>query len=141
MQAIAEAGAGHRDVRQVANELRRADDPSTARAVLRFVQTLPYHPDPEGIGGDLVRAPCETLRVGGDCDCLMVLCGALDQALELRWRFAWISQPSHALDHVLAQAWCWGRWCWQEVTIPGAELGESTAEAVARLGHARRVTG
>lgn len=139
MQAIAEAGAGSSAVRARANELRRRSDADTARAVLAYVQTLPYFPDPTGLGGDFVRAPCETLSTGGDCDCLMVLCGALDHALELRWRFAWIMQPSSAQDHVVAQAWCMGRWCWQEVTIPGAELGEATGDAVRRLGYGERV--
>ena len=138
---VAIAGASHPAIRAKAAELVEPSGAATAAAVLAFVQSLPYHADPSGLGGDWLRPPCRTMVEGGDCDCLATLCGALDHAAGLRWRLAWVVNPRAALDHVAAQVWVAGRWAWQECTIAGARVGEHPRDAVARLGGAWKVEG
>lgn len=132
-------GASHPAVIAAAEACRGRSDLACALEVQRRVQALPYLPDPPD--GDWVRPPCRTLVEGGDCDCLAVLACALDEVLRVPWRLGWMRNPRAALDHVAPQVYVGGRWCWQEVTVPGARIGEHPREAVRRLGYRARVEG
>lgn len=137
---LAVEGARHSDVVRAALGCRRATPRASAAAVLARVQGLPYREDNAG-SRDVIRPPCRTLVEGGDCDCLATLAAALDEVLGLPWRIGWIVQPTAAQDHVAPQVYLARAWWWQDVTIPGALLGESPREAVARVGFRRRVEG
>lgn len=137
---IAREGAAHPAVRAAARRCWALTARGRAERVAELVQALPYLDDPPG-SADTVRAPCETLEVGGDCDCRTVLAAALLLVLDVPHRLAWIVQRGHPLDHVLCQVYLGLRWEWLDVTVPGARVGEHPAAAVARVGYARRVTG
>jgi len=137
---IARAGAAHPAVQAAARRCWASTARGRAERVAELVQALPYVDDPPG-SADTVRAPCETLEVGGDCDCRTVLAAALLLVLDVPHRLAWIVQHGHPLDHVLCQVYLALRWEWLDVTVPGARVGEHPAAAVARVGYARRVTG
>lgn len=140
MDSIARQGVANLEVQQAARRCARGTALASAAAVAVLVQSLPFVDDPPG-PEDLVRAPCETLAVGGDCDCRSVLAAALCELVGVRWRLAWIVQPNDPLDHVLLQVHVGGVWQWLDVTVPGAQVGEHPREAVARVGFGARVTG
>ena len=139
-ERIARAGAAHPDVRRAAARCSRGTLRARAEAVAALVQALPYVDDPPGTV-DVVRAPCETLSVGGDCDCRATLAAALCELAGVPWRLAWIVQPDDPLDHVLLQVHVGRGWEWLDVTVPGARVGEHPRDAVARVGFGGRVTG
>ncbi len=136
---VAEHGASSSAIVRLARVLERNTARATAEAVARYVQLLPYVPDAVG-PVDEVRDPCAVLAFGGDCDDLACLALALDLALGLRSRLAWLVQAGASQDHVSPQVHVDGRWIWQEVTV-GALVGEHPYDAVARVGGADRVEG
>lgn len=142
MDRAARAGAAHPDVREAAARCAGGSVLERAARVASLVQSLPYLDDATGTD-DLVRAPCETLRVGGDCDCRATLAAALLELVRVPWRLAWIEQPGAPLDHVLVQVYSstLRAWLWVDVTVPGARVGEHPRDAVARVGYGSRVTG
>lgn len=113
---------------------RRAPREVQRRALLSWVQSLPYVPDEPG--SDAVRSPAETARVGGECKERSVLLGLLlAAALGATVELVWIPQEGAPLDHV--SLWEWergGRRTWLDATVPGARVGEYPADAAARVG-------
>jgi transglutaminase-like putative cysteine protease len=162
LNALADEGAQTKTVRTMARwtleqltlRLRRApSDLEFAQALLDTIHALvEYGDDPEPVE-QYSRAvtslmPVEGMPVSpitgkpkgrGDCDDLAVLFSALARAAGLNSDVIWVDQPGADYNHVAAVL-CQGRGeqCyWVETTIPGAKVGETTAEVMRRL----RVTG
>lgn len=118
----------------------------TARACMELVQKLPYRPDRPGEADDLA-APCNALRIGGDCEDLSVLLVALWAAAGLAGRIIWLVQDGATQDHVTAEVFLAASgqrsagWYFGEATVRGARLGEAPHKAAARLGVGRGMPG
>lgn len=133
--AMAKSGADEWDVMRVARDVAwglRSDE-ARARALMEFVQRLPYWPDPPGTK-DFIAQPCRVLVIGGDCEDLATLLVALWVASGLTGRLVWIVQEGDQ-DHVAPEVYLPARgWLWGETTVRGARLGEYPKQAAARLG-------
>lgn len=135
---LAAEGAEEWDVIQAERRITRGIEGARGRAgaLLAFVQSLPYWPDPPGIK-DYISRPCQVLTIGGDCEDLATLLVSLWVASDLGGRLVWMPQGGDQ-DHVAPQVLLPVRgWTWAEPTVEGARLGEAPRRAAARLGAAR----
>lgn len=108
-----------------------------ARAFLRYVQSRPYVPDPDG--QEWYAGLVYTIGYGGDCEELAALVVALDRVVEIPGAVQWMDQPDHPLNHVTAKLYLNGQWMWAEASVVGAQLGEHPQAAATRLAQRDRI--
>lgn len=127
-------GASDSYVRTVARAIGAATaDPIVRReTALAVLQCMTYRPDPPGT--DVMRAPCEIVGRGGDCNNLAAFLVGVLFALGQTSRCEWIDQPQATEDHVavLARTASGGEE-WLEPTVKGARRGEHPRDAARRL--------
>ena len=137
-------------VTQTALKLGRAPtDLELAQAMLNLVHDLVQYGEDSSEREQYTRAvvslmPVEGMAVSpvtgkpkgrGDCDDMAILFSALARCAGLHADVIWVDQPGAPFNHVAAVA-CTGdakRCYWVETTLPGAKVGETTAEAIQRL--------
>jgi len=108
-----------------------------ARAFLRYVQSRPYVPDPEG--QEWYAGLVYTIGYGGDCEELASLVVALARVVGIPGEVKWMDQPNHPLNHVTAILFLGGQWMFAEASVIGAQLGEHPQTAATRLAQRSRV--
>lgn len=108
-----------------------------ARAILRYVQSRPYEPDPDG--QEWYAGLIYTIGYGGDCEELAALVVALARVVGIPGEVRWMDQPNHPLNHVTALLYVNGQWVWAEASVVGAQLGEHPQAAATRLAQRSRL--
>lgn len=158
LNALADEGAAAPEVRRFARwaltrltlELQRVPtDVEIAQAMLDMMHALVrYEDDPvdheeysravttlRPVAGNPLSPITHQPKGRGDCDDMAVLFAALCRAVGLHADVLWVDQKGAPYNHIAAvvcvkgEAHC----LWVEATIPGARVGETTAEVLRRV--------
>lgn len=159
LNALADEGAASQEIRRLARwriarlTLELGREPSEleiAQAMLDLMHDLvKYAEDP--VDHEEYSRPLTTLRPvpgnpisrvsgqpkgSGDCDDMAVLFAAFARAAGLHSDVIWVDQRGGSFNHIASTVCIRGEGSchWVEATIPGARVGETTREVVARIG-------
>jgi len=110
--------------------VRYEDDPVDHEEYSRPITTL------RPIEGNPISPVSGQPKGKGDCDDMAVLFAAFARAAGLHSDVIWVDQRGGTYNHIASTVCIKGEGTchWVEATIPGARVGETTREVVARIG-------